>query len=331
MVCVVLLAALGLAYWAGSQVTGLRVVSTSPANGGETGAFGPLEIRFDRPVEESSLPGLFRLDPDLPGRWEWDGQAAWFFPQRGLEPGSEYTAHLDPGVVSQQGEVSRQGATWKFRVRRAEILYLSPVRAPRELWRVSLDGTPPVQVTSTGGKVVDYAPARDGAHIAVAIQNDSGGIDLWIMDRDGGGAGLLTSCGADSCRSPAWSPDGSFIAYSRKSVQTNPRSQIWTVDIKTRQAAPLYASARVGGQDPSWSPDGKRLAFYDPGQSGLRVRDLATGSETVIQTAQAGTASWSPGGNQLGYNDLRGSGVFPHTAALAYDFVRREAIDSFRK
>ena len=176
---------------------------------------------------------------------------------------------------------------------------------------------------------MDYAPARGGAHIAVAIQNDLGGIDLWIMNWDGCGAGLLTSCGADSCRSPAWSPDGSFIAYSRKSEQTNPRSQIWTVDIRTRQAAPLYASTRVGGQDPSWSPDGKRLAFYDPGQSGLRVRDLATGSETVIQTAQGRDRLLVAGGNQLGYNDLRGSGVFPHTAALAYDFIRREATTLF--
>ena len=52
------------------------------------------------------------------------------------------------------------------------------------------------------------AISPDGKTIAFSYRGD-----IWLVDRDGGGARLLTSHAGHE-RSPVWSPDGKEIAYA---------------------------------------------------------------------------------------------------------------------
>lgn len=119
-----------------------------------------------------------------------------------------------------------------------------------------------------------------------------------------GGADLF---GLEMADGPQISPDGTRVAYVRKSgdVMTDKmRSAIWLVDVKTGEQVPLAGS---GSQvSPVWSPDGKRLAYVGAEEGGapqLHVRWMESGVSARITGLPASPSSlaWSPDGRQIAY------------------------------
>ena len=117
--------------------------------------------------------------------------------------------------------------------------------------------------------------------------------------------------GLEVATDPQISPDGSVVAYVRRSgdVMTDrARPTIWLVDTRTGAQSPLVAGpgAHVS---PRWSPDGKRLAYVSSAEGGgsqLYVRWMATG-QTARITGLPTTPSqiaWSPDGTRLAYTML---------------------------
>jgi TolB protein len=155
-----------------------------------------------------------------------------------------------------------------------------------DIYTVSADGGP--EHLLIGGPTVDSDPAwsRDGARIAYTRRpaKDTPG-DVWTAAADGSGAAQLTRiadthdhCVPIEAFSPAWSPDGTEIAYVRGvGVTTDCMFHIFSMSIHAIRldgtADRLITNGGAGGQggasDPAWSPDGARLVFtisaqYDP-------------------------------------------------------------------
>ena len=209
--------------------------------------------------------------------------------------------------------------------RNSQILYLAPANAP-ELWRAEADGTAARQLTHSGGKVYDMAAWQDGSAIVYSLGNSLGGLNLWMMDREGQAASQLLDCGADRCAQPAVSPDGHHIAYSRRNQGENPggsagQSRIWLYTLKTRETSPLYANAMVTGAAPVWAPDGLSLAFYNPRAAAIQVFPVSGGKDVQIPTQLEGVGGFLPDSLGMIFGSYVQGEERPFGVLSKFDFV----------
>jgi TolB protein len=114
---------------------------------------------------------------------------------------------------------------------------------------------------------------------------------VWTAEADGSGASLLTRLGSD----PAWSPQGSSIAFAStrdrngrtcfQDCTTN--SEIYSID---PDGGDELRMTRDAGDDlaPAWAPDGRHIVFVstrldrsEP-RYALFTLDLAGGAERLV-------------------------------------------------
>jgi len=107
--------------------------------------------------------------------------------------------------------------------------------------------------------------------------------------------------------SPAWSPDGKWIAY--ESDQSG-RDEVWVVAADGKNPRKL-TDADTEKSGIAWAPDSKALAFSSSDKK-LYVADVATGQSRVVASGEAGApqgTEFSPDGKWIAYTkadrDLR--------------------------
>src|SRR5205823_4344309 len=145
-------------------------------------------------------------------------------------------------------------------------------------------------------------PARNGL---IAYASDSHSPELFTMDGTGRSLRRLTVDRAPS-RWPALSPDGSRVAFSRKS------HGLWRVFVMNLDGSGLrdiaVESNQLLGFDgyPDWSPDGNELAFsatQGDGRQDIIAYDLdaRTTRDITPDLALDSRPRWSPNGKQIVY------------------------------
>jgi endonuclease YncB( thermonuclease family) len=98
-------------------------------------------------------------------------------------------------------------------------------------------------------------PGNNG-RVAFSRETTAGNTEIFTVGRDGGAATRLTTiAGADD--EPAWSPDGSRIAFTS---ERGGSPDVWVMNADGSGAVQL-TGAPGEDRDPAWSPDGTRLAF----------------------------------------------------------------------
>jgi dipeptidyl aminopeptidase/acylaminoacyl peptidase len=103
----------------------------------------------------------------------------------------------------------------------------------------------------------------DGKQAVIAVTNfdlkaDKPLSDLWLIPTAGGDARQLTARGGPDS-SPAWSPDGKWIAFLGKRVDDE-SPQLYAMPVDGGEPRRL-TSVPAGALAPKWFPDSRRLAF----------------------------------------------------------------------
>ena len=167
-----------------------------------------------------------------------------------------------------------------------------------------------------GGDSTEAEPP--GGEIAFTV-NDGGWGEIWLMEADGSERQRLTEAeppenDAAGSGSPAWSPDGTHIAFAAQigTLEEDQRlTEIYVMRADGTERHRLTTNMALDGS-PTWSPDGERIAFArinEPGtasaRSGIVVMDADGGNE--VQLTQVGLPSfdlgpaWSPEGSQIAF------------------------------
>lgn len=138
-------------------------------------------------------------------------------------------------------------------------------------------------------------PPRRITRLQYKLDNEGWIVDrpkhLFVVPADGSREPVQLTFGDFEDDKPAWSPDGTKIAFS------SARHEDWDLD----SVEDIFVVSSVGGEPervtstdagcswPSWSPDGTRLAYYlypgrywEPRHTQVAVHDLGSGERRVL-------------------------------------------------
>lgn len=180
------------------------------------------------------------------------------------------------------------------------------------------NGSNPVRLTADVAAENDIDPAwsPDGTQIAFASTRLFKGSDrhtVWVMNADGSEPTFLDRTGSAICfpsivAGPAWSPDGTKIAYN---AGCDGWFELFWVDAEGERS---HLLTRLGGlnADPAWSPDGSTIAFTTDhrGHEEIWVVDPIDRSSRFlgpiaptcsVENPRAREPTWSPDGARIAF------------------------------
>jgi dipeptidyl aminopeptidase/acylaminoacyl peptidase len=146
-----------------------------------------------------------------------------------------------------------------------------------------------------GGHSVPFAVLPAGGDIeSLAVGTGAVEADSRVLVR-GDGCGCVDD--------PAWSPDGSKIAYLRGTSfnpQIPPLPTLAVMNADGSNRHDLTSSITLP-QSPSWSPDGKRIAFVAPGRGNGGITVVNADGSGSLQIGYGWDPTWSPDGSRIAF------------------------------
>jgi Tol biopolymer transport system component len=156
-----------------------------------------------------------------------------------------------------------------------------------------------VYVTVTPTPTPTPVPGAGAQPIAFVKQGTSGAADIFLTDLDGTSIVNLTDAAGDDTR-PAWSPDGSRLAYTCYHQPDGSPGGPQRICLRNADGTGFTVLSNTFAEDfgPAWSHDGKQIAFtsFTPGfQSILTIINLDSGGRfSFFGFSGAANPDWSP-------------------------------------
>jgi len=155
--------------------------------------------------------------------------------------------------------------------------------------------------------------AVSNGRIAYAGEDGDGNMQIYTSDADGSNIQQLTHDSGGDDSFPAWSPDGTKIAYM---TYTGASDQIFVMNADGSNQTALTTDTTTTNATPAWSPDGTKIAYTSEpadfsAQATVNVMN-ADGSGIAALTdgtSQSGLPTWSPDGSKLAFICLDGGSI----------------------
>jgi TolB protein len=138
------------------------------------------------------------------------------------------------------------------------VVFTYDLNNRRHLWRINLDGSNPVPLTSSNGEDLSQC-SPDGQWI---VYTDIGSKypTLWRVAINGGDPVQLTTVPS---RYAAISPDGQFIACQYSSEQTAMQGRIAILPFAGGEPIKIFPQTVDRVAAIKWTPDGRAVAYVD--------------------------------------------------------------------
>jgi dipeptidyl aminopeptidase/acylaminoacyl peptidase len=168
-------------------------------------------------------------------------------------------------LFEQYFAVRRFSSALAFTADGGNVLFASNISGQFNLWRVSVEGGWPDQLTGfTDHTVRGVAVSRTDGRLLVFADHDGDEFhQLYMIDADGGWPEQLTNkpqvqhfIGAD-----AWSPDGTRFAYTANARKPTDM-ETWIRDAETGETRPVFGEGMFSFPF-AWSPDGSKVLAID--------------------------------------------------------------------
>lgn len=182
--------------------------------------------------------------------------------------------------------------------------------------------------------VVEWAfgePGMAASRIAFSMMRDDGNREIYVVDSDGENLERVTNHN-DLAVSPAWSPDGRYLAY-----QAWPDvAGIFEIDLATRQSRRIEPGREGGLITPTYHPDGQTLTFSVLGmnnRSGLFTYNVRRNCcLTSLTEGRFNDLSpvYSPDGRQLVFNSSRLGTATPQIYVMSATGGDPEVLSPYR-
>jgi dipeptidyl aminopeptidase/acylaminoacyl peptidase len=199
----------------------------------------------------------------------------------------------------------------EFKGKRRNHLFVVSILGgePKDLTPGPFD-VPPFSLGGPDG----YAISPDGGELCFTMKTDenqamSTNSDLFVVSMEGGEARRITTMNPGADESPAYSPDGKYLAY-RTQTRAGYESDRWRLVVMERAtgtATILTESIDRWVESFTWSPDSRRLFFTiaDRGRTTLQMMPVTGGgAQTVIAGASTiDDVQLTPDGRTIVYTE----------------------------
>ena len=208
---------------------------------------------------------------------------------------------LSFGAYAESPVISRRGD---------KLAYDTWLPGHPEIWRADLrhPESPPVKLISSTR--YDFWPvySPDGKSI-VFFSTRSGAGEIWMCNAEGRNLVQLSNLNRPTTGGPNWSPDSQKIVFESRPTDHPEHSDIYVVDVATRELRKVNITAGLDAAQPSWSHDGKWIYFIDSGLGSGRVfRVPAEGGQPTQLSTQKGLVPFEAANLQLVYFSVSSAG-----------------------